>query len=280
MQDPNQPFNPFNQPQPSSPPDAQPQMTPPAPTPTPAPLAPVDPLPQQPAPQPFQPAPPTPDLIPAPGKKGPSKIVVIVLIVVALLLAGGGAAAYFLLSPKGNSANNNVSNSAQDAATTNPADKEAITASSATELKQVCNGKKISNAVTLSGDDYAIAPYIALKGEWALYGITGKYVDSMHVTLDDVNTILCMAPDESTATAAKTCSVKDFSTGATFTIDIQGVTYDAVFYNAQTGEKLSESRVVASNETCPPYAKEGTTEALASPAEVMVNPAFDALFDA
>jgi hypothetical protein len=247
----------------------QPSTPPTAPVPPPVPpTPPVAPNPEPaPAPSPFG---PTAPIAPVPSPKS-KKPLIIVLVIVGLLLIAGAVAAYFLLNPGGTSSTVD-SNAAQNASSTPAGEKQAITATSGSQLKELCNNKKVSNAVA-PNKPYIIAPYVSNGDIWAIFPITGND-ESFSLNLAEANVVACLLPDESTATAAQTCQVSNFETKEAFDIQYAGISYTVNFYAAQTGEVLSDSTIVAKGATCPVYSEaKGTVYAL--PTNVEATPVFE-----
>jgi hypothetical protein len=219
---------------------------------------PVPPSPNPTPPSPFGPpiaplssdsvAPPSAPTPPPPVKAPKSKKPLIIILVVVLLLAAGAAAAYFLLMPKPATNNTVNTNTSQDA---------TIVATSGGDLEQVCNNKKISNAVA-PNKPYVIAPHINTNNTWAIFPITGND-EHYSLNLEEANVVACLVSDTSTASTPQTCEVTNFETKEKFTIQYAGISYNVTFYAAQTGEKLGEGVVSAAGDTCPVYAEQAGT---------------------
>lgn len=276
--DPNQPATPPTDPVPPTPtPTPSPDLTPtPADPPvTPSPFGPpISPLSSMNTPAPTsspEPSGPISSIPPSPAPKSKKRLIIILAIVLALLLAGA-AAAYFLLMPKGTNSTVNQ-NGSQDASSTPAGEKESIVATKGSELKELCNNKKISNAVAPE-KPYVIAPYVSNDEIWAIFPINGNE-DSFSLNLDEANVVACLLPDKATATAPQTCSVKNFETNETYDIQYSGISYTVSFYAAQTGEKLSESVVVADGSTCPVFS-ERKVLVYALPTQAEAEPVFNA----
>lgn len=274
-------------------PDPSPaSFTPPAPSePTPFSPAPAQPGLSDPTPSPFGPVPPaqntafgsqvndqptgtpTPDLIPQ-APKSKKKLVIIIAGIVALLIIGA-VAAYLLLQPNRSfgSVDNTGGDSAADIA---PSEKEAITAANIGEFREVCNGKKISNAPDVSTPVKTV-PFIDMTGEWTIFLYSLAENDRLTTKTDEAAVVACAQPDESTATAAKACQPTDFGTKETYDVEYKGVTFDLTFYAAKTGEVIETKQITSTNDTCPLYATEaGTTYAM--PSEAVATAAFNEFF--
>lgn len=284
------PFNPTPNPAPAVDPvptpmpTASPEMSTPTPAPTPdvspfgAPSSPISSAPSssfgnQPATE-QPPVSSTPDpMTPTPKSK---KKLMIILVVVLVLLLGAAAAAYFLLMPKTGS--NKVDSGAQTADQTPASEKVAITATKIGEYADVCDGKKVSNAPALAKPSMTV-PFISNDGNWSIFLYSLAENDRLTTKIEEANVVACALPDMSTATVAKECKATNFTTKEQYDIQYTGVTYDLTFYAAQTGEKISSEKLVATNTECPPYAtKAGIVYAV--PKEDVATPAFDAFFAA
>jgi len=193
-----------------------------------------------------------PPVAPPPAPKKSKKPLIVALVaILALLLIGGGIAAALLLTKNSNPLPTSVTSGSDSAATIDPAKKESVAAAIIGDFKDVCNGKKISNAAEPT-KPYKGANFIKYGETWSLgglfgYGTTTSFAD---YTPEITNIATCMTPDESTATASVSCTLTDFESKEKFTITPKGVTYDLDMYAAKTGEKLkSDSVTVAA--ACP-----------------------------
>lgn len=296
MQDDNSQPGPINPTPPMTPPDpyaAAPQPVAPVPTPMapPAPVAPSAPTPFSPfgappdalssAPSPMgtpTPAPtPTATYTPPTPTGGSKKKLIIIIGIIIVLLVAAGIAAFLLLGS--NKSLTNADGSTKDASSIPASSKQSVAVTKLGELNQVCGGKKISNAPALSTPN-KVMPFVGdAQGNWNLYIYSLTENTRFPKTTDEANVVACAVPDETTATAAKSCSPTNASTNQPVSIDYKGVTYDLTFYAAQTGEKISSSKIIATNETCPLYAvNPGTLYAIPDPA--VAGPAFNDFYAA
>jgi hypothetical protein len=240
---------------------------------TPAPAAaPNSTLGSQPTDQP--PVSPTPGPI-APAPKTKKKLIIILLVALVLLIAAA-TVAYFLLMPKTNS--NAADNTAQSADQISIIQKSAITATKINEFADVCDGKRVSNAPALATPNKTV-PFVSSDDKWALFLYSLAETDRLTTNIEEASVVACALPNKTTTTVAKECKVTNFTTKEEYDIQYTGVTYDLTFYAAQSGEKISSEKLVATNDKCPPYAtKAGIVYAI--PQEDVASPAFDAFFAA
>lgn len=217
----------------------------------------------------FNPAPEaSPNPTPAPGRS--KKPLIIILIVVAVLLIGGAAAAFFVLDSLGL----NKSNTADinNAHTIDPALKESIVASSISDYKQVCEGKKISNAVA-ANKPYKVLPYIQNKDHGlVIFAIPDERLSSKQ---DEVNVVGCFIPKESTRhLVSQNCEATNLTTNQKVKVDIYVSDYTVTFYSAQSGEVIESKDITIADPGCPQYATEdGDVDA--NPDMVDIKPVLD-----
>lgn len=181
---------------------------------------------------------------PAPNSSGKSRIIILVIVIVLFL--GAAVTAFFVFDPFGiNKSNTNTDN----AVTTDPEKKQAITANSISEYKQVCEGKKISNAVAVS-TPYKVIPYIKNKDRGLiLFAIPDERLSSKQ---DEVNVVACFIPNESTRRlVSENCEATNLTTNQKVSVNVYVSDYTVTFYGAQTGEVIGSNELVTADPGCP-----------------------------
>jgi len=205
--------------------------------------------------------------IPTGGSGGPNKKLLYGLIAGAALIIIAAVLIFTLVGKKDNNTNSNADDKQGASKQESPVANDAITASTISEYKIICQGGSVKNAAAL---DTSKKPYIVYAFEksrvnqdsWTSVsvGYNEPYDPGLSAqALKTVNVVACLEPVAGTDKVAKTCDFKQDD--KTITADYISSQYSLTYYEAQTGKKLGTGdNVPAPATSCPYFAAIRTDE--------------------